>query len=150
MNKALTDADREQLRKIYAALIRCAEAIAQLVGDQPKGVKKKQLAVAKQFTTQDLKDAEYLWQLIATNYPFMKPPKDMELWADEIRKLRTLDGKPAGCFTHIIIVGVIEWCQNDSFWRKNIRSAGKLRTQFETLLAAALAEQESRKKQSMV
>ena len=33
------------------------------------------------------------------------------------------------------ILDVINWCQNDNFWKKNILSAGKLRKQFFELLA---------------
>ena len=50
-------------------------------------------------------------------------------WADEIRKLETLDGR-----TIAEIKAVIEWFRQDSFWYKNIRSGGKLREKFSTLL----------------
>lgn len=53
----------------------------------------------------------------------------VESWADDIRKLRTLDRRdPAE------IRKVIDWCQSDAFWHQNILSASKLRKQWDQLV----------------
>ncbi len=52
------------------------------------------------------------------------------LWAEDIEKIHRIDGVP-----YNTIMEVIRWCQNDSFWWKNIMSGDKLRKQMPKLLA---------------
>jgi hypothetical protein len=57
--------------------------------------------------------------------------KRLHSWADHVRKMRELDGH-----SEDEIKAVIDWCQNDSFWRKNILCTETLRAQWEKLTAA--------------
>jgi hypothetical protein len=50
-------------------------------------------------------------------------------WADDIRKLIDIDKQDEE-----EVRRVIEWCQQDSFWFKNILSGKKLRIQYEKLI----------------
>lgn len=89
----------------------------------------------------DMETAQYLLKLVQTNMSYVKTPTAARMadWADAIRKLREIDGyKPE------LITKVIEWTQNDNFWRTNIRSGVKLREKFETLLASIQREQQGR------
>jgi len=78
---------------------------------------------------QDIKLAQLLYDLIKKNTPnwYVKPK--IEVWADEIRKLREIDHQ-----TLEEIEKVIRWSQDDDFWKTNILSTHKLRKQFPTLL----------------
>jgi len=78
---------------------------------------------------QDITLAQLLFDLIKANTPnwYLKPK--IEMWADEIRKLREIDHQ-----TLEEIEKVIRWCQADDFWKGNILSTTKLRKQFPTLL----------------
>lgn len=78
-------------------------------------------------SSQYFKAAVYLKNLADQNFEFLKEP-NLQIWADDIRKLAEIDKQPLS-----LIKEVIEWCQQDEFWFKNIRSASKLRKQFETL-----------------
>ena len=51
-------------------------------------------------------------------------------WQDSIEKLNRIDGR-----SWQEIEDVINWCQDDDFWKSNILSASKLRKQFPQLLA---------------
>ena len=58
-------------------------------------------------------------------------PKDLEDWAvelDRLNRLGTVGAKDKG-YSWEEIYNIIDWCQDDSFWKKNIKSAGKLREQ---------------------
>jgi len=74
--------------------------------------------------------AELLWCYIETNGRKQKQPNLTE-WSKHIRLLITIDD-----YTPTDVEEVIVWCQTDPFWKKNIRSAGKLRKQFKILNAA--------------
>ena len=55
---------------------------------------------------------------------------DIRSWADDIRKMRIIDGRNPDQ-----ILGSILFSQEDDFWQAVILSAGKLRQHFDTLLA---------------
>lgn len=120
------------MRKQATAQIAAIDAL--LVVDNKQVIKKPEVV---NYTPWDMEQAKYLWELCHANMSYLKPPKSFGKWADEIRRLRETDG-----YAQVIIVAVIEWCQNDKFWRTNIRSAGKLREKFETLLAAIQRQRE--------
>lgn len=50
-------------------------------------------------------------------------------WCDDIRKLVEIDGRAVE-----EVEKVIDWCQDDPFWKSNILSGRKLREKFPTLL----------------
>jgi len=71
--------------------------------------------------------AKLLFSLIQERLPKAKKP-NLQRWARDVdlmirRENRTVDE----------IEAVIQWCQHDSFWRKNIRSPAKLREKFDQL-----------------
>lgn len=59
-----------------------------------------------------------------------KRDKTLQAWANEIGRMIRIDGRDPP-----EIERVIQWCQDDAFWRSNILSAGKLRQQFDRLKA---------------
>lgn len=75
--------------------------------------------------------AALLRGLILENDEKARVPKDLTAWADTIDKLHRIDGRDWA-----EIEAVIRWCQDDSFWWKNILSGKKLRKQFTQLRAA--------------
>lgn len=56
-------------------------------------------------------------------------------WADDIRLMVERDGRDL-----IKIEKIIDWCQQDKFWKNNILSTSKLRIQFDKLELAAKEE----------
>lgn len=62
------------------------------------------------------------------NQMYLEKPEQVSSWADEIRLMRTIDKRKPEDIRVVIL-----WSQVDSFWRKNIESAGKLRKQFARL-----------------
>ncbi|MBM7624762.1 DUF4373 domain-containing protein [Sporohalobacter salinus] len=88
------------------------------------------------------KAACYLRDRIEQNNPKAvlpdKIPKDVEDWAIELDRLNRLG--PVGAkesenkgYSWQEIRQIIDWCQDDSFWKSNILSAGKLREKIVTL-----------------
>jgi len=84
------------------------------------------------------KAALHLRNLIANNFPRQpvpdKTPKDLEDWAIELDRLNRLG--PVGAkehegkgYTWQEIRDIMDWCQDDSFWKSNILSASKFREQ---------------------
>ena len=71
---------------------------------------------------------ELLKTLILTNDPKGKVPSDLNKWATEIDKINRIDGR-----SFAEIEEVIRFCQEDSFWKTNILSAGSLREKFSKL-----------------
>jgi hypothetical protein len=68
-----------------------------------------------------------LFDLIKQNNPKVKNP-NLQSWATDIDKLIRLDNR-----TPDEIEKVIDWCQKDTFWHKNILSAKKLREKYDQL-----------------
>jgi phage replication O-like protein O len=71
--------------------------------------------------------ALYLYQKIQENKPDFKKP-NLQEWARHIDLMIRRDGREP-----MRIGEVIEWCQQDEFWHKNILSTSKLRKQFDQL-----------------
>lgn len=72
--------------------------------------------------------ADKLVNLILSNNPKGKTPQDITGWAKEIDRMIKIDKR-----TEIEIASVIEFSQQDNFWKTNILSAGKLREKFDQL-----------------
>lgn len=79
-----------------------------------------------------LKGAIYLRDRILAWKPNARIPKDLNAWADEVRKMNELDKRSLED-----IKRVIDFATSDSFWQANILSAKKLREKFDTLEAKA-------------
>ena len=75
--------------------------------------------------------AKYLYELIKRNNEYAKEP-NFQTWANDIRLMHESDG-----LSYEVIKNCIAWCQQDSFWYKNILSAKKLREKFPTLYLQA-------------
>lgn len=65
---------------------------------------------------------------IKENSPFFKEP-NLQKWADDIRLMLERDKR-----TEEQVAYLIDWCQQDSFWKSNILSPAKLRKQFDQLV----------------
>lgn len=72
--------------------------------------------------------SELLLNKILERRPTLKKP-DLKKWALCIDKMIRLDRRPVE-----EIEKVIEWCQNDEFWKNNILSTDKLRKQYDQLV----------------
>lgn len=80
----------------------------------------------KNFSEQCLNACNLLADLIADNGS--KRPTVTQGWITDMDKLNRIDQRTWQEIEHII-----NWSQNDSFWRTNILSPGKLRKQFDQL-----------------
>lgn len=77
----------------------------------------------------DYQAATALATHILDNYPNQHvTDKHVAQWADEIRRMREADKRDRH-----EIRAVIEWCQQDTFWRANILSAKSLRKHYDRL-----------------
>lgn len=76
----------------------------------------------------ELRLAEFLLEKILSRNPKFRKP-NLQSWAKHIDYMIRLDNR-----TPEEIRKVIEWCQNDPFWKSNILSTGKLRDKFDQLM----------------
>lgn len=72
--------------------------------------------------------ANSLYQKILDNNPQHKLP-DLQKWSNDIRLMMDRDGR-----TEEQIAYLIDWCQNNDFWKSNILSPSKLREKFDQLV----------------
>ena len=72
--------------------------------------------------------SEYLLNKIKENNPKYKSP-NLDIWSTYIDKMIRLDNRDP-----VEIKKVIDWCQADDFWYKNILSTEKLRKQYDQLV----------------
>ena len=86
--------------------------------------------------------SKYLYQKILENDSKAKEPK-FEKWAEHADKLMRIDGR-----TETEIRQVIDFCQNDDFWKCNILSTKKLREKFSALLIKMKNEKGAAKKKT--
>jgi hypothetical protein len=70
-----------------------------------------------------------------------RPPNVGQKWRDAARLLLDKDGR-AEDKAHLLI----DWCQQDHFWRQNIHSMPTFRRQYDKLRLAAIAEWEKKKR----
>lgn len=94
--------------------------------------KEKTKGKKKSPSPEDVGVATWMWEHIDILAPGQKKP-NFEIWADDIRKLRQIDGRSLDD-----IKAVFQWAHNDDFWRTNIRSPAKLRDRFDDLNAKRL------------
>lgn len=119
-----------QLRKLTKSGKEAQPKQVKLLNPQKKGNKEKQSII--NVSPQDLELANLLYKRIKDQNPawYLKP--DIDSWAEDIRKLREIDGR-----TEEQIRWMIEWTQKNEFWKTNILSPAKLRKQFNTLVIQA-------------
>lgn len=76
-----------------------------------------------------IKLANRLEKHILSNNPNYKFRHKKQTWADDFRKIVELDGRDMK-----ELVDVLDWCQQDDFWHKNILSPSKFREQYDKLV----------------
>lgn len=80
--------------------------------------------------SQDTVDlTNHLISWIQSNNPSAKIPTSLEKWNDEMERIERLDK-----YEYMQIRSVIDWCQQDSFWKSNVLSVPKLREKMGTLI----------------
>jgi hypothetical protein len=89
---------------------------------------KKKKTISHKFETCDMEMSQQLFSMILENNENAKKP-NMKKWANEFRLMREQDKR-----TEEQIRYLIDWTQNDSFWKSNILSPSKLRKQFDQLV----------------
>lgn len=72
--------------------------------------------------------ASYLFNFIKRNNPDAKEP-NLQKWSKQFDYILRIDKRDIE-----EVKSVIKWCQNDTFWLKNILSSEKLRKQYDRLL----------------
>jgi hypothetical protein len=76
--------------------------------------------------------SQLLSDLIFRNFPNRTPPTEAQLtsWARDADKINRSDGHAWGEIRELL-----EWCQDDNFWRANILSMSKFREKWNQLVA---------------
>lgn len=97
------------------------------------------------YLDEDVQLTELLFLLMNNNTSNLKPRQPSENDFDLMRKIREIDERDTK-----MIKGVIVWCQQDSFWRKNVRSVGSLRKNFEKLYLQAESDYNQRYKGKII
>ena len=88
------------------------------------------------YNPQSLKLAKLLYELIKKENPSWYVKPNWDKWAEDIDKIVRIDGR-----TFEQIEFMINWVQQDDFWKQNILSPAKLRKQFNNLVIRAKSEQ---------
>lgn len=97
-------------------------------------------SVKVKYNNIDLKISKLLYGLIKERNPAWYVKPNWDIWAEDIRKIREIDGR-----TPEQIEFIIKWSQDSDFWKTNILSPSKLRKQFNTLVVQAKAKYENKK-----
>ena len=87
-------------------------------------------------------DVEYLCVFLADRIEAngSKRPEITKAWRDEARRMIDRDSRDPAKAENLI-----RWCQQDTFWRKNILSMGKFREKYDQLRLAAMEDWEKNK-----
>lgn len=80
--------------------------------------------------------ANLLYQKILENNPNHRKP-NLQKWADDVRLMMERDNR-----TEEQIEYLINWCQQDRFWKSNILSTSKLREKFDQLVMNIKSQRE--------
>lgn len=106
------------------------------VRSENKRVKTENKKTSVDVNPDSIEMAERLGKYITANFPYKKiDEKTITSWADSIGKIHRLDGR-----SWQEIAMIIDWCQKDKFWYKNILSGQKLRIQFGKLYDQAYSQ----------
>jgi len=95
-----------------------------------KGKESKKLSLSKVFTSdsEEIRLSNFLFNHILKNNPDAKKP-NFQKWAKDFDAILRIDKRALEK-----VKEVIKWSQDDSFWKANILSPGKLRDKFDQLL----------------
>jgi hypothetical protein len=83
--------------------------------------------VAK-YGEKDIEMVKLMFEQMHLNYPNIRQKEIREVDYEIMNKLHRIDGND-----YELIKAVIMWCQQDDFWKQNIRSVNKLRIKFDDL-----------------
>ncbi|UII56244.1 Replication protein O [Cytobacillus spongiae] len=83
-----------------------------------------------------------LFNNIRKNNSGFKQP-NLQKWSDEFRLMMERDNR-----TEYQIAHLIDWCQQDSFWKANILSPSKLRKQYDQLVLKIQSEEQTKQNKS--
>lgn len=81
-----------------------------------------------------------LFENIRKNNTEFKEP-NLQKWSDDFRLMMERDKRTEEQITYLI-----DWCQQDSFWKGNILSPSKLRKQYDQLVIKIKAEKQKKRK----
>lgn len=104
---------------------------------------KKNNSSSPKFEIYDLELAELLFKRMQENNPSVKQP-NLNKWAEEVRLMRERDQRTVEQIKYLI-----NWTQQNEFWKANILSISKLRKQWDQLVLKA-KEQNSKTKQPVI
>lgn len=90
--------------------------------------KKNRSKTSCKYSDEHLRLAEKLKNNLINDFPSEMKRVNIEKWADTFRLIEERDQQTIGAIDY-----VLDWLPTNSFWFGNIRSASKLRTQFEKL-----------------
>ncbi|WP_095021955.1 hypothetical protein [Bacillus thuringiensis] len=124
---------------VYAGLDDTSHDTSTIRGQKEKEKEKEKKTSCHKFSTSDLENAQLLFKLMLLNNPAAKEP-NFDKWADDFRLMRERDNR-----TDEAIKYLINWTQNDTFWRTNILSPAKLRKQFDALVVKIKTDKEKNK-----
>ncbi|PHD69333.1 hypothetical protein COF61_00985 [Bacillus toyonensis] len=126
---------------VYAGLDDTSHDTSTIRGqkEKEKEKEKEKNTSCHKFSTSDLENAKLLFKLMLLNNPSAKEP-NFDKWADDFRLMRERDSR-----TDEAIKYLINWTQNDTFWRTNILSPAKLRKQFDALVMKIKTDKEKNK-----
>ena len=97
---------------------------------QPKPIK---IITKKEIAPEAIDLAKFLFKKVKENNPNgTAQEKDIHSWSLDIEKLNRLEKYK---FPYGLIKFVLEFSQQDNFWKKQIRSGGKFKAQWDTLSA---------------
>jgi hypothetical protein len=117
--------------------------ISGLSADTNKNVKNvknvKNNTSRHKFEICDMEMAELLFQKMLANNENAKQP-NLEAWANEVRLMREKDNRTIEQIQYLI-----NWSQNDSFWKVNILSMSKLRSKFDQLVIRCKEDAQKKK-----
>jgi hypothetical protein len=109
--------------------------------EKEKQKDKKTSRRANKFDDMQMALAKKLLKRIRERDPNYQQP-NLDKWANDIRLMMERDNRP-----YNEIDKVIDWCQDDAFWHKNILSTGKLREQFSRLRMEYLEDWKKKKEE---
>lgn len=110
----------------------CPENVAQSIEYRDKSIEKENKEESKKppckYSDEHLRLAQKLQNNLINDFPSEMKRVNIEKWADTFRLIEERDQQTIAAIDY-----VLDWLPKNSFWFGNIRSASKLRAQFEKL-----------------
>lgn len=123
---------RAKVDNVHKMSTKCPENVAQSIEYRDKSIEKENKEESKKslrkYSDEHLRLAEKLKNNLINDFPSEMKRVNIEKWADTFRLIEERDQQTIAAIDY-----VLDWLPTNSFWFGNIRSASKLRTQFEKL-----------------